>query len=129
MTAYPVFYPAPAAMPFSAAVRVPGFLLLSGQIPFDDAQRPHSGSIAEQTHAVLRSISKTLQELGSSLDKVVKVNVWLSDLANFAAFNEVYRGYFDEGCYPVRSLVQAQLAFGGGVEIEVKALDVAAPAQ
>lgn len=82
MTSYPSFYPAPGAMPFSTAVRVPGLLLLSGQIPFDDSERPHVGSIEEQTHAVLKSITRTLQDLGSSLDKVVKVTVWLSDLAH-----------------------------------------------
>jgi 2-iminobutanoate/2-iminopropanoate deaminase len=118
-----MFYPASGAMPFSSAVRAGGFLMLSGQIPFDEASKPHTGSIQAQTHAVLQGISKTLQGLDSSLDQVIKVNVWLSDLANFAAFNEVYRGYFQEGRYPVRSLVQAQLAFGVGVEIEVQALD------
>lgn len=123
MNVHPIFYPASCGMPFSRAVRIPGLLLLSGQIPLDDAQRPHTGSIEEQTHAVLTSISGTLRELGSSLDKVVKANVWLSDLAHFAAFNEVYKSYFSEGRYPVRSLVQAQLAFGVGVEIEVQALD------
>lgn len=125
MTSAHTFYPAPGGMPFSSAVRAGGFLMLSGQIPFDDAKRPHTGPIEAQTHAVLKSIAATLQALGSSLDEVVKVNVWLSDLANFAAFNEVYRSYFKEGSYPVRSLVQAQLAFGVGVEIEVQALDTA----
>jgi 2-iminobutanoate/2-iminopropanoate deaminase len=125
MTSPAVFYPAPSGMPFSSAVRAGGFLLLSGHIPFDEANKPHSGSIDDQTHAVLSSISKTLEELGSSLDRVVKVTVWLSDLANFAAFNTVYRSYFHEGRFPVRSLVQAQLAFGVGVEIEVQAADEA----
>ena len=124
MSSAPVFYPAPGGLPFSSAVRAGGWLMLSGQIPFDAAtQKPHTGSIEEQTHAVLQSIAKTLQGLDSSLDDVVKVNVWLSDLAQFAAFNEVYRGYFRAGRYPVRSLVQAQLAFGVAVEIEVQALN------
>lgn len=121
-----VFYPSTAPMPFSSAVRVNGFLLLSGQIPFDASNKPFTGPIDEQTHYVLQSISKTLQGLGSSLNEVVKVNVWLSDLAHFAAFNEVYRSYFDDGRFPVRSLVQAQLAFGVGVEIEVQAMDATA---
>lgn len=124
MTSQTIFYPAPDGMPFSLAIQVAGLLLLSGQIPFDEANKPHSGPIEDQTHAVLKSIAKTLEELGSSLDHVVKVNVWLSDLANFAAFNTVYRSYFREGQFPVRSLVQAQLAFGVGVEIEVQAVDV-----
>lgn len=74
---------------------------------------------------VLKSISSTLEALGSSLGQVVKVNVWLSDLANFAAFNTVYCGYFREGQFPVRSFVQAQLAVGVGVEIEVQVADAA----
>jgi reactive intermediate/imine deaminase len=127
MNSAPTFYPAPGGMPFSAAVRAGGFLMLSGQIPFDDTKRPLTGPIQEQAHAVLKSIAATLESLGSSMDQVVKVNIWLSDLANFAAFNEVYRSYFKDGHYPVRSLVQAQLAFGVGVEIEVQALDTAAP--
>ena len=53
----------------------------------------------------------------------MKANIWLSDLAHFDAFNKVYASYFKEGRYPVRSLVQAQLVFGVGVEIEVQALD------
>jgi len=126
MNSAPTFYPAPGGMPFSAAVRAGGFLMLSGQIPFDDAKRPLTGPIQEQAHAVLKSIAATLESLGSSRDQVVKVNIWLSDLANFAAFNEVYRSYFKDGQYPVRSLVQAQLAFGVGVEIEVQALDTTA---
>ena len=121
MSTAPTFHPAAGGLPFSSAVRAGGFLLLSGQIPFDDAQRPHGGPIEAQTHAVLKSIAGTLQGLGSSLGEVVKVNVWLRDLGDFAAFNEVYRSYFQEGRYPVRSLVQAELAFGVGVEIEVQA--------
>lgn len=125
MSSNVVFYPSAAPMPFSSAVRAGGFLMLSGQIPFDDDNQPFTGPIDAQTHFVLRRIASTLESLGSSLDNVVKVTVWLSDLAHFAAFNEVYRGYFKEGRYPVRSLVQAQLAFGVGVEIEVQALDAA----
>lgn len=51
MTPQAIFYPAPAGAPFSSAVRVAGLLLLSGQIPFDKANKPHSGPIEDQTHA------------------------------------------------------------------------------
>ena len=123
------FHPAPGPMPFSTAVRAAGLLMLSGQIPFDAAGKPHAGSIEAQTHAVLQSIASTLQGMDSGLDQVVKATVWLRDLADFAAFNAVYRSYFQEGRYPVRSLVQAELAFGVAVEIEVQALDTScAPA-
>lgn len=75
-----------------------------------------------QFNVVLKAIATRLRAIGSSLDDVVKVNVWLSDLASFDAFNKVYGSYFKEGRYPVRSLVQAQLVFGVGVEIEVQAV-------
>ena len=76
-----------------------------------------------QTQAVMDSVCRTLEQVGSSVHDVVKVNVWLSDLADFAAFNAVYAGYFNGGKYPVRSLVQAGLAFNVKVEVEVQALD------
>lgn len=97
--------------------------MLSGQIPFDSNGRPHSGSIEEQTHAVLKSIAATLESLGSSMDRVVKASVWLSQLEDSATFNRIYTSYFQEGRYPVRSLVRADLAFGVRVEIEVQAVD------
>ncbi|MDR0214666.1 MAG: RidA family protein [Comamonas sp.] len=123
MNSTATFYPAPGDMPFSSAVRAGGLLMLSGQIPFGEDKRPLTGSIEEQTHAVLKAIAARLEAVGSSLDDVVKANIWLSDLAHFDAFNKVYASYFKEGRYPVRSLVQAQLVFGVGVEIEVQALD------
>ena len=123
MSTHPVFHPAPAGLPFSTAVRIPGLLMLSGQIPFDSDGRPHGGSIEEQTHAVLKSIAATLESLGSSMDRVVKASVWLSHLEDSATFNRIYTSYFQEGRYPVRSLVRADLAFGVRVEIEVQAVD------
>ena len=128
MNPAPTFYPAPGGMPFSSAVRAAGLVMLSGQIPFDDAGRPLTGTIEAQTHAVFKSIAARLEAVGRSLDDVVKVNIWLADLNDFAAFNKVYAGYFKEGRYPVRSLVQAQLVFGVGVEIEVQAVDAPAAA-
>jgi len=114
------FFPGPAAFPLSKAVRIGDVVLLSGQIPLLDG-KPFLGTIEEQTHAVLKAISATLESAGSTIDHVVKTTVWLSDLSNFERFNEVYKGYFKEGSYPVRSTVEAKLAFGVGVEIEVQA--------
>jgi 2-iminobutanoate/2-iminopropanoate deaminase len=79
------------------------------------------GTIEEQTNNVLARIAATLAELGSTLADVVRVTVWLSDLALFARFNEVYRAYFKAPDLPARSTVQAQLAFNVDVEIEVTA--------
>lgn len=116
-------YPAPGPFPFSSAIRAGGWVLLSGQIPFDHDAKPHTGDIREQTQAVMNSICRTLAQVDSAIEDVVKVNVWLDDLADFAVFNEVYASYFESGKYPVRSLVQASLAFNVKVEVEVQALD------
>ena len=112
-----------AAFPFSSAVRANGWVLLSGQIAFDAAGQPHAGDIGAQTQAVMDRVCRTLEQVGSSIHDVVKVNVWLSDLADFAAFNAVYAGYFNAGKYPVHSPVQAGLAFDLKAEVEVQALD------
>lgn len=113
-------------MPFSNAVRVAGVVYVSGQIPFDADGRPHNGPIDAQTHAVLDSISASLQKLGLTMNHVFKTTVWLRDLADFAAFNAAYRGYFEAGRFPARSLVRADLMFGVSVEIEVAAHDAPA---
>lgn len=113
--------PADQPRPFSKAVQAHGFLFLSGQIPLGTDGRPLSGTIEEQTRNVLDRIAATLTELGSALEEVVRVTVWLSDLGQFGAFNAVYAGYFKAPHLPARSTVQAQLAFGVGVEIEVTA--------
>lgn len=113
--------PSELPFPFSRAVRAGGFIYLSGQIPIDDAGKPVYGGIAEQTRVVLDRVAGTLAACDASLRDVVKVTVWLSDLALFGQFNEVYREYFAATALPARSLVCAQLAFDVDVEIEVTA--------
>jgi len=113
--------PSDLPLPFSKAVEAGGFLFLSGQIPMGADGKPLPGTIEEQTANVLDRIAATLAELHSSLEDVVRVTVWLSDLGTFARFNDVYAGYFKAPHLPVRSTVQAQLAFGVAVEIEVTA--------
>jgi 2-iminobutanoate/2-iminopropanoate deaminase len=113
--------PSELPFPFSKAVRAGGFLYLSGQIPMGADGKPLRGSIEEQTGNVLDRIGATLTELGSGLEDVVRVTVWLSDLALFVSFNAVYQGYFKAPHLPVRSTVQAKLAFDVDVEIEVTA--------
>lgn len=98
-----------------------GFVFLSGQIPLDGTGAPARGTLAEQTCNVLERIRTTLRELRLELSDVVRVTVWLSDLAHFGEFNEAYGAYFVAPHLPVRSTVQAQLAFGVDVEIEVTA--------
>lgn len=108
-------------LPFSKAVRAGGFLFLSGQIPLDEDGAPLRGTIEAQTENVLERIAATLASLGAGMQDVVRVTVWLSDLALFARFNAVYAQHFIAPHLPVRSTVQAQLAFGVDVEIEVTA--------
>lgn len=107
--------------PFSKAIRVGDFLLLSGQVPMDPQGNVVLGDIREQTEAVMSRIGETLTECGVGFDQVVKATVWLTDMQHFAGFNEVYKRYFDNG-FPVRSTVGgSQLALGVDVEIEVQA--------
>lgn len=113
-------YPTPLPAPFSKAVRVGGFLFLSGVLPMDAQANIIEGDIQAQTRAVLDRIALTLGELGASMADVVRTMIWLSDLDDFAAFNEEYRKHFPAGL-PTRSTVQATLYKSAKVEIEVQA--------
>jgi 2-iminobutanoate/2-iminopropanoate deaminase len=113
--------PSDLPLPFSKAVQAGGFLFLSGQIPLAADGAPLRGTIEEQTASVLERIGATLAQLGSGFEDVVRVTVWLSDLALFARFNQVYGEWFEAPHLPVRSTVQAKLAFDVDVEIEVTA--------
>lgn len=113
---------APAAIgPYSQAVTVGNLVFTSGQIPLD----PETGflvgnTVAEQTHRVCRNLEAVLCAAGSSLEKAVKTVCFLADIADFAAFNEVYAQYFSEK--PARSCVAVKdLPRGALVEIEVVA--------
>lgn len=111
---------APAAIgPYSQAIKVGGLIFTSGQIPLD----PKSGQlvgqdIAAQTHQVCQNLEAVLQAAGSSLTKAVKTVCFLHEMADFAAFNEVYATYFTEK--PARSCVAVKdLPRGALVEVEV----------
>ena len=113
----------PAAIgPYSQAIVTDGWIFVSGQIPLT----PHSGElveggIIEQTHRVLRNLAAVLEAAGGGLDTVVKTTVYLSDMANFPAVNEVYAEYFGEH-RPARATVQAgELPKAVGVEIDAVA--------
>ncbi len=115
---------APGAIgPYSQAVAANGFVFVSGQIPIDPATGQFvEGGIAEQTEQVLRNLSKVLDAAGTSLARVVKTTVFLADMGDFAAMNEVYGRFFDENP-PARSTVQAaRLPRDARVEIDVIAL-------
>jgi 2-iminobutanoate/2-iminopropanoate deaminase len=99
---------APAAIgPYSQAIKAGDFLFASGQIPLDPATGALvSGGIAEQTHRVLKNLAGVLEAAGIGFDKVVKTNVYLSDMADFAAVNEIYATYFPQPA-PARATIQA----------------------
>lgn len=117
---------APAAIgPYSQAVRTNGWIFVSGQIPLDpDSGELASGDIAAQTDRVFRSLAAVLEEAGGGLGTVVKVTVYLSDMANFAAMNEVYAKYFGDH-RPARATVQAA-GLPKGVDVEIDAVAVVA---
>ena len=107
------------ALPFSDAVRVGGLLFLSGQlgnIPGEMGLVP--GGIAEETRQTMENIAAVLERNGSSLDRVVKCTIFLADIAEWGAMNEVYRTFFPNNL-PARSAFAATgLALGARVEID-----------
>lgn len=115
---------APQAIgPYSQAVTANGFVFASGQIPIDPATGQFvEGGIVEQTEQVMKNVSAVLQAAGSSLDRVVKTTVFLADMGEFAAMNEVYGRYFQNDP-PARATVEAaRLPRDARVEIEALAL-------
>jgi 2-iminobutanoate/2-iminopropanoate deaminase len=115
---------APRAIgPYSQAVRSGNFLFASGQIPIDPATGEFvAGGITEQTEQVMRNVSAILEAAGADLQKVVKTTVFLADMDDFTAMNEVYGRYFGENP-PARATVQAaRLPRDARVEIEAIAI-------
>lgn len=114
---------APAAIgPYSQAVRIGDFVITSGQIPVDPETGKIPEGISEQTYQSLSNIKAILSSSGLSMDNVVKTTVFLSDMNNFAAMNEVYATFFTEGNFPTRSAVEvARLPKDVLIEIEAVA--------
>ena len=111
---------APAAIgPYSQAIEVNGFIFASGQIPIDPATGNFvEGGIKEQTRQALNNAARIMEEGGTDLSHVVKTTVYLADMADFSAMNEVYATFFKEP-YPARSAVAGKaLPKGALVEVE-----------
>lgn len=104
----------------SRAIRAGDFVFLTGQIPFKDNEVMTSGTVEEQTRAVLEDIKETLALADCEMGDVVKAMVWLQDKSDFAGFNSVYGEYFPTDP-PTRSAVVNQLLVDVRVEIEVVA--------
>ena len=116
---------APAAIgPYSQGISLGSLIITSGQLPLDPATGAFPQGIAEQTRQSLTNVKAILEEAGTDMDHVIKTTVFLKDMNDFGAMNEVYATFFQEGSYPARSAVEvARLPKDALVEIEV----IAAP--
>jgi 2-iminobutanoate/2-iminopropanoate deaminase len=114
---------APAAIgPYSQAAFKNGMLFISGQLGID----PNTGNLAEsfeaQSYLVFNNLKAILEEEGMSFANAVKVSVFVTDMNNFAALNEIYKQYFSQP-FPAREVIQvAGLPKGGDVEISLIAM-------
>lgn len=112
---------APAAIgPYAQAVETAGLVITSGQLPIDPATGTFPDGIQAQTRQSLTNVKAVLTKAGVGMEQVLKTTVFLSEINNFGAMNEVYATFFGEGGYPARSAVEvAKLPKGALVEIEV----------
>ena len=112
---------APAAIgPYSQAIEVNGFVYASGQLPIDPATGAFpEGGVQEQTRQSLLNVKAILEVAGLTLANVVKTTVYLADMGDFAAMNEIYSQFFSQP-FPARSAVAVKaLPKGALVEVEV----------
>lgn len=114
---------APAAIgPYSQAIRAGGFVFTAGQVGAEPADGALADGVAAQADRALRNLAAVLAEAGSSFDRVVKTTIFLADMADFVAVNEVYAKHLSPP-YPARSTVAVKaLPKGALVEIEMVAL-------
>jgi 2-iminobutanoate/2-iminopropanoate deaminase len=114
----------PPAGPYSPAVRANGLVFVSGQGPIiPESGEVLRGPIADQVHRVMQNIEIILGAAGTSMEKVVKTTIYLKDMSDFSAMNEVYGSYV-QGIPPARTTIQAaKLPMDIEVEIDVIALE------
>lgn len=115
---------APEAVgPYSQAVAANGFVFCSGQIPLDPATGELvTGSIADQTRRCMENLGAVLGAAGSSFDRVVKVTVYLADIADYGAFNEAYASFVGDAAPARAAFAVAGLPKNARVEVECVAL-------
>ena len=115
---------APKAIgPYEQAIKIGDFVYTAGQIPIDpQTGNLIAGTIAEQTRQVLENLKAVLEAAGSSLDKVIKATVFLKNMADFAALNEVYGEYLGKAKPARSSVAVADLPRGALVEIDLIAI-------
>ena len=122
-----IFAPrAPQAIgPYSQAIQAGDFVFVSGQLPLDAESGAMPATVAEQTDRCLRNVAAILGKAGLEMGSVVKTTVFMTDLAQFAAMNEVYAKHFPAPC-PARATVQVA-ALPKGAAVEIEAVAVAGP--
>ena len=105
--------------PYSQAIVEGDFIFLAGQGPTNPATgKVELGDVTSETKQTFANMKAILEAAGSSLDKVVKCNVYLRDIKDFAAMNEVYKTMFQQP-YPARTTIQAG-ALPGGIAVEIE---------
>jgi 2-iminobutanoate/2-iminopropanoate deaminase len=115
--------PAPIG-PYSQAVQVGQQLFISGQIPLDPSTGELiTGSIEEETTQVMKNLSAVLSQAGGDWENVVKVSIFLTDMADFAAVNKIYGSYISEKSAPARETV-AVAGLPKGVRVEISAIAI-----
>ena len=116
---------APQAIgPYSQGVKYNGFIYTSGQIPFNvEKNELVTTGIQDEVHQVLKNVIAILEAGGTTIDQVVKTTIFVKDLNDFNAVNEVYASYFNDENYPARECVEvARLPRDVNVEISVIAI-------
>ena len=109
-------------LPHSPGIKAGDFIFLSGMVSVDDKTGERNlGTVARETHQILSNMKHMLESAGSSMERVVKINVLLYDMLEFENMNAVYRKFFPKDP-PARTTCGVQLSFGMKVEIECIAL-------
>lgn len=109
--------PAPQNLPFSPGIKYGEMIFVSGQGPIDQNGKVIAGDIKAQTRITLENFRKVVSAAGSTMENVLQTTVYLSDLSDFSAMNEVYSSFFPDP-KPARATVRADLLFGMKVEVQ-----------
>lgn len=105
--------------PYSQAIAAGNFLFISGQIPVDaSTEKLITGDVRDETHQVMKNLKAILAEGGMNFSHVVKASIFVTDMNNFGAVNEIYGKYFDGGNFPARETVEVA-ALPKGVQVEI----------
>ncbi|CCF59963.1 hypothetical protein KAFR_0I01830 [Kazachstania africana CBS 2517] len=113
----------PAAASYSQAMKANNFVYVSGQIPYTPDNKPVEGTLSDKANQVFQNVKNILEASNSSMNKIVKVNVFLADMKFFQEFNSVYAKYFNVH-KPARSCVAvASLPLNVDLEVEVVAVE------